>query len=259
MQRSPRLQLVRVLRISGAGSLIRVVMTCRAKILLMVLLCLPVSIIGLARARADTVDGPTYQGKSLSAWADDVLSLNHLSNVANTNYLQVRAIRAIGTNALPWLLTELAKGAETDPVGKEQVAQLKLPEGSEAIYHQLRARACFWALGEEGAPAIPGLQHLLTQQPEFAPSALAGIGTPALVALEQCLTNSAPHDAPAEPRGRIVGSALGGLYVAIDTGRISRPAAAHLLPEVRRWAAQEKNRDAAYWANGVIRILESGQ
>ena len=81
-------------------------------------------------------------------------------------------------------LTELAKGPEADLIGKQQVARLGLPDGSERIYHQLRARACFWALGEQAAPAILGLQHLLDQQPEFAPSALAGIGAPALVALE---------------------------------------------------------------------------
>jgi hypothetical protein len=49
-----------------------------------------------------------------------------------------------------------------------------------------------------------------------------------------------------------VPSALGGLFVAIQVGRISKADAAFLLPAVRLWA-KDTNRDAAYWARGVLR------
>jgi len=233
-------------------------MTYRANGFLTTLLCLVGSLIGSSLSWADGKDGPSYEGTPLSVWADEVLSLNQLSNV-NSSYPQVRAIRAIGTNAIPWLLTELAKGPETDPISKGQFDLLALPVGSEPIYHQLRARACFWALGEQGAPAIPALELLLDQQPEFVPSALAGIGAPALGVLAQCITNITPHAGSAGPRDRAMVSALGGLAVALNLGRIPRTAAANLLPDVRRWAAQENDRAAAYYAKGVIRILDSRQ
>ncbi len=49
----------------------------------------------------ESEDGPVYSGKPLSVWADEVCALNHLSNVINTNHPEVRAVRAIGTNAIP--------------------------------------------------------------------------------------------------------------------------------------------------------------
>jgi len=173
-----------------------------------------------------------------------VTRLSHLSKVSDKKRAAVRAVRGIGTNAIPWLLEEMSKQSS--------------PEQGDGPrnFHQLRARAGFWALGELGAPAVPKLLGLLNEQPEFVPSALAGIGVPALPALQQCLTN-APHYVPPYlvsevPSERCVGSALGGLFVAINVGRIAASDAAFLLPTVRLWA-KDTNRDAAYWAHGVLR------
>lgn len=213
------------------------------------------------RAHGETEEGPTYDGKSLPVWADEVLALNRIARIMNTNHPEVQAMRAIGTNAIPWLLREMTKkppleNSDDQAVEAQHIAKLKLPVGSGKSFHQLRARAGFWALGEMAAPAIPTLLALLEQQPEFVPSALAGIGKPALPALEQCLTN-APHFVPPYllteiPRVRAVSSCLGGLFVAIDLGRIKKADASYLLPVVRRWA-EDTNQDASYWAHGVLR------
>jgi hypothetical protein len=52
---------------------------------------------------------PVYQGKRLSAWVDEVAALDHLAEIVNSNSPQVKAVRDIGTNAIPWLVSELGK------------------------------------------------------------------------------------------------------------------------------------------------------
>ena len=205
---------------------------------------------GAVKAQDQSPREPMYAGKALSSWLDGVAALSHLRQTVNTNYPEVRAMLAIGTNAIPWLLSEMTNQS---PSGA----------GDERPYfHQLRARVGFWALGETAAPAIPKLLDLLEEQPEFVPSALAGIGFPSLTALQQCLTN-APHYVPPYllkkiPRERAAVSALAALFVAIDAGRIAKSDAAYLLPSVRVWA-KDTNREAAYWADGVLRELGEEQ
>jgi hypothetical protein len=205
---------------------------------------------GVVKGEDQFVGEPVYAGRPLSSWIEQVAALSHLSKVVNTNYAEVRAVWTIGTKAIPWLMSEMRKRSPTE-AGDEH-----------AYFHQLRARAGFWALGEKGAAAIPRLLDLLEQQPEWVPSALAGIGPPALPALERCLTN-APHYVPPSliskmPQERAVVSVLGGLFVAINVGRISSSDAMYLLPAVRLWA-KDTNREAAYWADGVLRELGEEQ
>jgi hypothetical protein len=202
---------------------------------------------GAVKGQDQTAGGPIYAGKPLSSWVDEVAP--HLGQAVTTNYPGVRAVHAIGTNAIPWLLSEMTN---QPPSGA----------GDERPYfHQLRATAGFWALGETAAPAIPKLLDLLEEQPEFVPKALAGIGFPSLTALQQCLTN-APHYVPPYllkkiPRERAAVNALAALFVAIDAGRIAKSDAAYLLPSVRAWA-KDTNREAAYWADGVLRQVGEG-
>lgn len=206
---------------------------------------------------------PVYAGKTLSAWADELCKLDRLSNIVSTARPQVRAMRAIGTNAIPWLTDELIRPAPlawriNQLLDKQSVIKYRLPTTAPFPYwHQLRARAGFWALGEIAEPAIPKLASLLEREPEFAPSALAGIGARALPALEKCLTNTRPYHASSGPQAKLPGSPIGGLYVAIDLGRISRSEAAYLLPTIRVWYEQNTNRDAAYWARGVLERMNA--
>jgi hypothetical protein len=197
-------------------------------------------------------------GKRLSVWAEEVRNLNRLANIVNTDHPAVRAMRAIGTNAVPWLLGELKKPPQgwwqlNQILGKQAFIKYRFPVPADANKHQPRARCGFWALGEMAAPAVPTLVGLLDRQPEFAPSALAGIGAPALPAIQHLLTNSPPYLASNLRHASSQGNAIGSLYVAIDLGRISRSEAAHLMPMIQAWAQQETNGLASYWANGVVR------
>ena len=187
-------------------------------------------------------DDPVYNGKPLSAWIDELPS--PLSRVTHTNRPDVQAIRAIGTNAIPWLLRQLTASPWT-PVEPNNIAN---------YIHQNRARWGFWALGEIGTPAIPSLVTLIEQQPDAVPSALAGIGAPALPAIEGCLTNVTGDLSLDSPKAHSVASALGGLFVAIDAGRISTNRAAYLLPAIRFWTRSD-NHTVAYWARGVSEKL----
>src|SRR3954471_7105324 len=49
---------------------------------------------------------PDYEGKKLSTWLDELQALTK-ADQANPRTPQVRAVRAIGTNAIPWLLKEM--------------------------------------------------------------------------------------------------------------------------------------------------------
>jgi hypothetical protein len=199
---------------------------------------------GVVKAQEQSPGGPIYAGKALSSWVDGVAALSHLQQAGNTEYPEVRAVHAMGTNAIPWLLSEMTN---QPPSGGG---------GERPYFHQLRATAGFWALGETAAPAIPKLLDLVEEQPEFVPRALAGIGLPSLAALRQCLTN-APHYVPPYllkkiPRERAAVSALAALFVAIEGGRMPKSDVACLLPDVRTWN-KDTNREAAYWADGVLR------
>ena len=192
-------------------------------------------VVGTVRGQDATAEGPVYNGKPLAAWVDELLAMR-LFEVTLTNLRPVRAVRNFGTNAIPWLLHELTA---TPWAGGSNYA------------HQNRARWGFWALGEIGAPAIPSLANLLEQQPDAAPSALAGIGALALPALEGCLTNTSLDMRPNGPYAHSVAIALGALFVAIDTDRISTNQASSLLPTIRVWT-QSTNRTVAYLATGVL-------
>jgi hypothetical protein len=51
---------------------------------------------------------PNYGGKRLSVWLDELSALD-FSKRADTNTPQVQAVRSIGTNAIPWLMSELKR------------------------------------------------------------------------------------------------------------------------------------------------------
>jgi|SRR6267154_1855592 len=73
------------------------------------LLCCALMVGAVAvKGQDQSTGGPFYAGKALSSWVDGVAALSHLQQTpVNTNYPEVRAVRAIGTNAIPWLLSEM--------------------------------------------------------------------------------------------------------------------------------------------------------
>jgi hypothetical protein len=135
---------------------------------------------------------PTYEGKELSTWLDELAALDYTKQW-DPQTKPAQAVRAIGTNAIPWLLSELqAHGYRIEwqlnqLLAKQALITFRFPDVNTRLR---RATLGFKALGELGQPAIPDLLKLVESNPGFVPAALAAIGPPAVPALRQCLTNT---------------------------------------------------------------------
>src|SRR6185503_16726237 len=76
---------------------------------------------------------PSYGGKKLSAWLDELSAMDHPANW-DPGTKPAQAVRAIGTNAIPWLLYEL----RTEPSGlqwrlnqlltKQKIVKYRFPD-----------------------------------------------------------------------------------------------------------------------------------
>jgi HEAT repeat protein len=161
------------------------------------------STIALATAPAFRVRGgePTYKSKSLSGW---LKVYTQVEAGSPGEKLAAEAVRAIGTNALPYLLMMI-----TD-------ADLEIRSAAE---HG------FKILGPLGAPAISKLAELTTATNEldmfWSAQALGDIGAPALSVLMQNLTH---------PRFK-VGTQAALAIVALGTNAL--PAIPILLGDLR--------------------------
>ena len=188
---------------------------------------------------------PSHLGKPLSFWLEE-----NGHNQPEVRREEARkAIRAMGTNVIPWVVADL----RLDEPGWKRILKkwlLKQPfikvkqrtpdaRSSEAAW-------AFHALGPMGRPAIPDLVELLNQNPGYVPAALAGIGADAVPALTIALTHT----------NRYVRSNSGGaLANAVAAGGIPQSAAAAAVPI---WLEQLKDSDAnlryyAAWGLGAIR------
>ncbi len=78
------------------------------KLLFLSALVVAVLVAAIFRQVRSTAE-PTYGGKRLSVWLDELSVLDY-SKAADPNTRQAAAVRAIGTNALPWLLSDLKGG-----------------------------------------------------------------------------------------------------------------------------------------------------
>jgi hypothetical protein len=191
---------------------------------------------------------PTYNGKELSKWLNELAALDH-SKRWDVHTEQAQAVRAIGTNALPWLLTELqADGSRWEYelnqlLAKQSLVKYRFPDVNARL---TRATLGFHALGELGQPAIPDLLKLVERKPGFVPDALAAIGSAAVPALRQCLTNTHSYTTSAGPISPIPGNTIGAVYNAIHAGRLTTSEAGSLLPAIRDWA-ESTNRSAAQY------------
>lgn len=214
-------------------------------------------LIGLVVWRTGFRHEPTYSGKRLSVWLDELAALDYTKR-ADPNTPQVRAVRSIGTNAIPWLLADLKK--KGDPwssrinrvLGKQHVIKYRFPDVNARLS---RATFGFEALGEAAAPAIPSLLGLLEDTPGYVPSALAGIGAPALPALGQCLTNTRSYGTSFGQIAPIPGNTIGAIYNAIHAGRLSASEVTFLLPAIRGWA-QSTNQNAARYAAAFLKDFD---
>jgi len=187
---------------------------------------------------------PNYGGKTLSTWLDELAALDY-SKRWDPLTKPVQAVRAMGTNALPWLLSELRSDGGRLPaklnqlLTKQSVIKYRFRDINSRLS---RAALGFQALGELAEPAIPALLRLVENKPGFVPGALAAIGPAAVPALQQCLTDTRSYATSVGQIVPIPGNTIGGIHSAINAGRLSRSEVAILLPAIRDWA-QSTNRN----------------
>lgn len=208
-------------------------------------------ILALLAAIIVTSQGPTepaHGGKKLSAWLDE-LSAMTFPRECDPETRPAQAVRAIGTNAIPWLLHELRTESGTLKWRLNQLLarQTFIKFRFEDTHIRLR-RACmgFAALGPVAEPAIPALLDLVEETPGYVPTALAYVGPPAIPALHQCLTNYYSCDSSV---GRIVpipNNTISAIFNAIQAGRLSNSHAALFLPAVKDWAKSTNRSPALY-------------
>jgi hypothetical protein len=192
---------------------------------------------------------PAYDGKKLSAWLDELVALNN-SNRGGALNTPTKAVVAIGTNALPWLLKELRADGNrlhwrcNQLLNKQSVIKYRFPDVNSRLR---RAAFGFQVLGGLAEPAIPDLLKLVEVSPGYVPGALVGIGPLAMPALSQCLTNTRSYVTDA---GQIInpipGNTIGAIHNALNAGRLSKSEVAILVPAIRNHA-QSTNRNPAQY------------
>ena len=189
---------------------------------------------------------PEYDGKNLSTWLDEIGTLDYTKRT-DPNIPQVQAVRAIGTNAIPWLLKDLsADGGMLQwranlLLNKQNVIKYCFPSALDRL---TRVAIGFGALGELGEPAIPRLLTLVEDQPGHVPGALARIGRPAIPALQQCLTNTTLYTNSLGVYAIIPGNTISDIYNATSLGPFSRSDIEVFIPVIETWAAQSTNAQA---------------
>jgi hypothetical protein len=201
---------------------------------------------------------PTYNGKELSRWLNELAALDY-SKRWDLQTEQAQAVRAIGTNALPWLFSQLrAHGSRwqwqlNKLLARQSIIKYRFPDVDAG---PRRATAGFRALGELAEPAIPELLSLVEEKPGYVPDALAAIGPAAVPALQQCLTNSRSYMTSIGQIMPIPGNTIGAIHNAINAGRLSRSDVAVLMPAIRDWA-QSTNRSAGQYDYAAVFLRDS--
>lgn len=159
------------------------------------IVCLLLAVFGLAGWFVLRSPEPEYQGKRLSRW---LWELEVSPDTVSRSYKEsVQAIRALGTNALPWLLGRLTardSAWKVQSVGWVQDTLSLDLEDSLASVQRRRAVMGFQVLGRIAEPAIPQLTALVSkpdvETASSALTALAGIGGPWTIApLMAAITN----------------------------------------------------------------------
>jgi hypothetical protein len=202
-------------------------------------------ICGIA-GRSSSPSEPAYGGKRLSLWLNELCALDSFKQ-AELGRSQILAVRSIGTNAIPWLLAEFRRGGLpwqwelNQLLNKQRLIKYRFLDADHRLY---RATVGFRALGEMAEPAIPKLLSLVEAYPGYVPGTLAGIGRPALPALQQCLTNMTLYTNSLGSYAIIPGNTISDIYNATSYGPFSKSDIGILLPAIEAWAQQTTNRQA---------------
>jgi hypothetical protein len=216
-----------------------------------------VLLIGGTIWKLTVVPEPEFQKRSLSNWLDE-LSAFDSSRRYDSNTPAVRAVRAIGTNGIPWLMHELQ--ADTDTfrstvnalLDKQSIVKRRFLDSNSRL---ARATLGFETLGPIAEPAIPDLLASVERFPGYIPTALAGIGEAAIPALQICLTNGKEYATSRGPFSPIPGNTIGGVFNAKQRGRLSASQIAPLLHQIRE-LSQSTNSHAAAYARTLLQDIE---
>jgi hypothetical protein len=132
---------------------------------------------------------PVWQGKKLGQWLTECSS----DDPRDLTDSAQRAIRAMGTNALPFLLRMVGttdSGAKHELRSRFNTSFIKRLTPMHYNY-RISGAAGIEALGEMAAPAAPELIKMLDNEQTEYPAALGlgAIGPPAIPLLVQTLTN----------------------------------------------------------------------
>lgn len=203
---------------------------------------------------------PAYKGKKLSVWLDELQALPQ-ADQANPRTPQVQAVRAIGTNAIPWLIQEMGRHPTAgwrwrvnQVLEKQKLIGYRLPYRN----HPFRAEVGFRALGEVGEPAIPAILAFVEKYPDIVPRTLAAIGRPAIPALQNCLTNTRPStNSFGTPGNLLPANTISAVFGAGQAGSLTFSDIKILIPSIKGWAQQSTNR----WAkqNAAFVLGQIGQ
>jgi hypothetical protein len=189
---------------------------------------------------------PAYDGTRLSAWLDQLCALDspHQRTQGTT---QIQAVRAIGTNAIPWLLQEYRHTGSVwtwrlnQLLNQQHLLKYRFRDANDRLY---RATVGFRALGQMAEPAISDLLAMVEVYPGYVPGALAGIGRPAVPALQQCLTNMTLYTNSLGSYAIIPGNTISDIYNATSFGPFSKSDIGIFLPAIQAWARQTTNQQA---------------
>ena len=190
---------------------------------------------------------PVHAGKKLSVWLGE-LSAMTFPRECDPDTRPAQAVRAIGTNAIPWLLHELSarrggalKWRLNQLLGRQTLIKFRFEDSHPPLR---RAVMGFAALGPIAEPAIPSLLKLIEEGgPGYTATALAYVGPPAIPALQQCVTNYRSLDGKF---AYIPGETIASIFNSIMARRLSNSHAALFLPAVKAWA-QSTNRNPALY------------
>ena len=133
---------------------------------------------------------PVYEGKRLGEWLDEGMELASDPYVTNQAVGRVvKAVQAIGTNAIPFLLRDMERKEEPRWLGSLKTRAYKLKLTHQPRFWSWRVNRSVWgfqALGTNAAPALERLlalhdgDSLVTGSVQAAVAALGPCGVPEL-------------------------------------------------------------------------------
>ena len=161
---------------------------------------LALAVLALAAVQLLVKDDPSFGGHRLSYWLRQSIASHRSPFGLRLTQDAANAVRALGTNAIPPLLTRMRspysaggrRAAALEWLGAHRLAELSTFLWPKS-YQPINGVLGFEALRSRGAPAIPALVQMLSNPEDraFAEKALVAIGPEGMEALRQVLrTNS---------------------------------------------------------------------